>query len=257
MREASTQSVLEAGDDANPLWLRAANHIRQQIADDALPPGRRLPAERDLCQRLGVSRVTLRKALAQLVADGVLSSSHGRGWFVGQPAARSEWPNTLESFTETARRKGLEPMSRVVTAEVIPADFDAAEVFGVVAGSELFHLVRVRYLDGVAIGVDDSTVPLALAQGVDRVDFTSASLLAALADRGVEPLLADSIIEARGCDPVSAPLLELDEGDPVLAMRQMLADGAGRTVLITSIIYRGDRYRLHTTFARSHGTGRA
>ncbi|WPF82238.1 GntR family transcriptional regulator [Sanguibacter sp. 4.1] len=247
------QATLSATDDPNPLWVQAAAVIRQRISDQTLPAGRRLPAERDLCQQLGVSRVTLRKALQQLVEEGVLSSSHGRGWYVSKAPSGPEWPNTLESFTETARRKGLEPSSTVLTAEVVPASFDEAEEFGIVAGTDIFRLVRVRHLDGVAIGIDDSRVPLALAEGIEDVDFVGASLLSELAAHGVEPVHADSIIEARGCTAELAAPLDLAPGDPVLAMRQVLEDQSGRTVLVTSITYRGDRYRLHTSFARVAG----
>lgn len=247
------EPTLSVTDDPNPLWVQAANVIRHRIADQTLPPGRRLPAERDLCQQLGVSRVTLRKALQQLVEEGVLSSSHGRGWYVAKAHTEPEWPNTLESFTETARRKGLEPSSTVLVAEVVPATFDEAEEFGIVAGTDIFRLVRVRHLDGVAIGIDDSRVPLALVEGIDSVDFSRASLLSELSERQVETAQADSIIEARGCGADLAEPLGLDAGDPVLVMRQVVEDHSGRTVLITTITYRGDRYRLHTTFARVPG----
>lgn len=247
------RSTVSATDDPDPLWVQAANIIRAQITDGDLPPGRRLPAERELCLQLGVSRVTLRKALQQLVEEGALRSSHGRGWYVAQPQADPEWPNTLESFTETAHRKGLEPTSVVLRAEVRPASLDESEEFGVVAGTEVFHLVRVRLLDGVPIGIDDSRVPLPFAPGIDGVDFSDASLLDELAARGATPLQADSMIEARGSSAEHAGPLGLTEGAPVLVMRQVLEDGAGRVVLITTITYRGDRYRLHTTFARPNG----
>ena len=247
------RSTVSAADDPDPLWVQAANIIRAQVVDGALPAGRRLPAERELCLQLGVSRVTLRKALQQLVEEGVLRSSHGRGWYVAAQQSAPEWPNTLESFTATARRKGLEPTSRVLTAVVRAASLDEAEEFGVVAGTDIFHLVRVRLLDGVPIGVDDSRVPLSLAAGLDEVDFRSASLLEELAARGVVPVQADSMIEARGSSAEHAVPLELTVGDPVLVMRQTLEDQSGRPVLITTIYYRGDRYRLHTTFARANG----
>lgn len=246
-------STLSATDDPNPLWVQAANAIRHRVADGTLPPGRRLPAERDLCQQLGVSRVTLRKALQQLDEEGVLSSSHGRGWYVAKAHVEPEWPNTLESFTETARRKGLEPSSVVLRSEVVPATFDDAEQFGIVAGTDIFSLVRVRLLDGLAIGVDYSTLPLALAEGIEGVNFSGASLVTELSRRGVELAQADSIIEARGCEAEQAEPLGLLVGAPVLVMSQTVEDPSGRTVLATRIVYRGDRYRLHTTFARAAG----
>ncbi|TDD54085.1 GntR family transcriptional regulator [Nonomuraea terrae] len=245
----SPQRPLIAPENPEPLWAQAAELIERQVREGALPAGSRLPAERELCNQLGISRVTLRRALQHLVERGVMRSSHGRGWYV---AARSdrEWPNSLESFTETARRKGLAPTSRVLRAEIKQASLDEADEFGVAAGADLFLLERVRMLDGVPIAVDSSRVAANLVPGLSSVDFTRASLLEELAAAGAEPVVAESTIEARGCPEDLAEPLELKPGDPALIMTQTMMDAADRVVLVSTITYRGDRYRLRTSFVR-------
>ncbi|SDL07068.1 GntR family transcriptional regulator [Nonomuraea maritima] len=245
----SPQRSLIAPDNPEPLWVQAAELIERQVREGVLPAGRRLPAERDLCTQLGISRVTLRRALQHLVERGVMRSSHGRGWYV---AARSdrEWPNSLESFTETARRKGLVPTSRVLRAEVKHASLDEADEFGVAAGADVFLLERVRMLDGVPIAVDSSRVVANLVPGLASVDFSRASLLDELVAAGAEPVVAESTIEARGCAPEHAEPLQLEPGDPVLTMSQTMTDATDRVVLVSTITYRGDRYRLRTSFVR-------
>jgi GntR family transcriptional regulator len=249
---AETKAALLASDSHEPLWVRAAEVIERHVNEGTFAPDRRLPTERELCDQLGVSRVTLRRALQHLVEAGVLRSSHGRGWYV---AARSdrEWPNSLESFTETARRKALVPTSKVLRAEVKEASLDEADEFGVAAGTELFVLQRVRMLDGVAIGVDASRVVLNLAPRLVDADFTNASLIEELAAQGAEPVAAESMIEARGCAEETAEHLDLQPGEPVLVMSQSMTDARGRVVLVSTITYRGDRYRLRTSFLRSGG----
>ncbi|WP_127356585.1 GntR family transcriptional regulator [Actinacidiphila soli] len=238
-----------AADHHEPLWVQAAQVIERRVTDGSLPAGRRLPAERELSDEFGISRVTLRKALHHLVERGVLHSSHGRGWYAAERTDR-EWPNSLESFTETARRKGLVPSATVLRAEVSPATLDEADEFVVAGGTELFRLDRVRMLDGLPIGVDASRVVLHLAPGLVETDFSKSSLLAELTVAGSEPVDAESVIESRGCPPELAPHLGLAPGDPVLVMQQSLTDARGRVVLATTITYRGDRYRLRTSFVR-------
>ncbi|HEX4222898.1 MAG TPA: GntR family transcriptional regulator, partial [Pseudonocardiaceae bacterium] len=145
--------TLLQSDNPEPLWSRAAETIREQVSEGALRPGSRLPPERDLCRRLDISRVTLRRALLQLVDDGVLKPSHGRGWYVASDE-RKDWPNSLESFSETASRMGLIATSVVLRADTAMATLDEAEALGVAPGALLFKLERVRMLDEVPIAID-------------------------------------------------------------------------------------------------------
>lgn len=247
---AQSETAIRA-DYPEPLWIQAVNLVRGQIDSGVLKPGSRLPPERVLCQQLGVSRVTLRRALGQLVDENVLSAVHGRGWYVPQPAsARKDWPNTLESFSETAARMGLPAGSRVLRAEQVPATLDQAEELRVAPGSPVFRLDRVRTLGGVAIAVDSTVVASERVPGVAERDFTDASLFAFLTDAGVEPVRADSTIEARAATDEVAELLSLEPGRPVLVMHEVSVDKADSPLFASTITYAGDRYRLRTSFAR-------
>ncbi len=187
-------------DYPEPLWVQAVNLIAGEIASGVLQPGMRLPPERELCQQLNISRVTLRKALTHLVEDGVLNASHGRGWYVAARGASKEWPNSLESFTETAIRMGLTATSRVLRAEVAPANLDEADELSIAPGTALFHLERVRFLNGVPIALDRTAVPAESVPGFAERDFSHESLYSALAEDGLDFVRADSTIEAREAD---------------------------------------------------------
>lgn len=251
MHVTTASDGLIQADLAEPLWVQTMRLIQGQIDAGDLAPGSRLPAERSLCLGLGISRVTLRKALAGLVDRGALRSSHGRGWYVAAPAVRGEWPNTLESFTETARRMGLTATSTVLGAGTVPASLDTAETLRVAPGTALFVLERVRRLDGVPTAYDRTCVPLHLAPDITEVDFATASLYAYLGEHGVEPVRAESTMEARCADPVLAERLDLVPGAPVLVLDQVAMDSGGRPVLTSVVQYSGERYRLRTVFARS------
>lgn len=258
MTDAAERPSAIRPDYPEPLWIQAVNLINGEIASGALAPGMRLPPERELCIQLGISRVTLRKALTRLVEQGVLSASHGRGWYVasgagggaGTGGVAKDWPNSLESFTETATRMGLTASSRVLRAEIQPASFDEAEELSIAPGTPIFHLERVRLLNGVPIAIDRSRVPAELVPDFSNTDFTTASVYDKLTEAGLELSRADSTIEAREADGYIAHNLDIDEGKPVLAMHQIVVDRGGRALLASTIEYSGERYRLRTHFSR-------
>jgi len=237
-------------DSSEPLWVQALELIKRDVDDGVLRAGKRLPPERELCATFQISRVTLRKALAQLVEDGVLRPSHGRGWYVSS-GVQPDWPNSLESFTETARRKGLTPSSVVLRAETRPASLDEADELSIAAGTPLFRLERIRLLDKVPIGLDHTHLPESLVPNAAKADFAHDSLYEKLIESGQEIVRADSTIEACPADEHAAEHLGLKVGDPVLKMHQLVVDGADRPIMASTIRYRGDRYRLRTFFARS------
>lgn len=244
-------------DYPDPLWIQAANLVKEEIAKGNLRPGMRLPPERELCLRLNISRVTLRKALGELVREGMVNSSHGRGWYVNGTPPRKEWPNSLESFTETASRMGLVASSRVLRAETVAATLDEAEELSIAPGTPMFHLERVRLLSGVPIAVDLTRIPLSLAPDLPAADFSTASFYDKVSAAGVQLRRADSTIEARPADEDVARHLDLGVGKPVLVMRQLVVDDTERPLFASTITYNGERYRLRTFFARSAPPSRA
>lgn len=168
------------------LHRRVARAIADEIAAGGLAPGERLPSERELGERLGVSRATVRRALRELAAKGLVESHVGRGSFVAAGPI-GEAPNALMSFTELGASRGLATSARVLAARTRPATLDEAELLAVAPGAPLFELERLRLLDGIPLSLDASRVPLALAPGLPDVDFGSASLYATLEAAGRGP----------------------------------------------------------------------
>jgi GntR family transcriptional regulator len=234
---------------ATPLYVRIARLIGEQTSGGELQRGARLPSERALCAELGVSRVTLRKALATLVEEGVLESSQGRGWFVAT-GVLGEPPNALRSFTETARIRGLESSARVLHVGRREATLNEAEMFAIAPGSGVFELRRVRCLDGIPVACDESRLPLFLAPDLEQVDFTTASLYAELERAGVLPVRAEYAVEAAEADGEAARHLGLLPGGAVLKAVQTAYAVSDRVVEVSTTIYRGDRYRFRASLYR-------
>ena len=229
-----------------PLYLRVCDEIGAQIASGSLPNGWKLPPERVISEQMGVSRATVRRALAALEADGLIEAVQGRGTFLTMPRL-VEPPNTLMSFTQLARERGTPPHAVVLDLRVRPATIDEADRFRIAPGSEIFDLQRLRKMDSLPVAIDRSAVPLAVAPDLPHCDWTSASLYEQLAESNNQPARADYDVEARSATAEQAKHLDVAVGAPVLVAETVCYTREGRLIEAGQMVYRGDRYRLRAT----------
>jgi GntR family transcriptional regulator len=212
--------------------------IDAELAYDAF-----IPSERELVDRYGLSRMTVRQAINNLVAEGRLYRVAGKGTFVAQPKA--EMPLRLTSFTEDMLARGQRPGSRDLERRVGAAGGHVAKALGLSPGDPVHVMVRLRTADEVPMAVERSYIPVQVAPGLDDVKLTDTSLYAILEDRfGIELDHGEQTIEAGIVDPDDAALLELRPGSAVLLVERR-AFAEGRPVELTVSAYRGDRYQLH------------
>jgi len=230
---------------AQPLYLSLARSLREKIASGSLALGDRLPGERDLCRRFEVSRVTVRRALGELRDLGLIEPAGPRGWFV--TASSIGEPNALMSFSEMARSRGLVPSSQVLEAVTRPATIDEAEDLVLAPGAPVFELRRLRRLDKIPVGIEQTRIPLAVAPSLPEMDFGAASLYDALRASGVIPTRADYDLQALAAETDQAGPLGLSEGAPLLLARAVTYDQSGRPIEMSRSYFRGDRYRFRTT----------
>jgi DNA-binding GntR family transcriptional regulator len=142
----------------------------------------------------------------------------------------------------------------VIRAAEAPATLDEAEELSIAPGAAVFHLDRIRRLDGVPVAVDTSFFADSTKPDLAGVDFRTASLFRILLDAGFDLARAETTIEAHGADSKLAHRLGIEVGKPILVMRQIIVDAAGRPLLSSTVQYVGDRYRLRTSFSRSRKT---
>lgn len=222
------------------------DELAQRIGRREFPPGAQLPTERDLSVAFGVSRVTVRRALAALTDEGLVFAVQGRGTFVRTPHL-AEPPNALMSFHDLVAHENVVVTALPLRAEVRPATVREAEKFAIAPGADLFRLERLRYLDGLPVAVDTNLLPLALDPGLPEADWHQESLYARLAAAGVAPARADYAVEAQVADAARAKVLACEAGAPLLVAESDAYDATGRLVVEGVISYRGDRYRFHST----------
>jgi GntR family transcriptional regulator len=231
-----------------PLYEQVYDELAARIATD-WRPGSRLPSERALCEALGVSRLTVHRALTLLSSNGLVDRRNGRGWRTADTAV-SEAPNELVGFSELAFGRGLTPSSVVLLAEVRESTLAEAELLRIAPGAQLFDLERLRLLDGVAVAVDRAQMPLVRAPFLPDVEFATASLHHTLGEHGVWPTTANYTVEVWDADARLAELLEVPVGKGLLAASGTTFDQDKVPIEIGWIAYRPDRYRLQTRLVR-------
>jgi GntR family transcriptional regulator len=225
-------------------------HLLDLMRDD-LKPGQRLPTERQLSDELGVSRLTVRRAIEQLVAGGEVYRIQGSGTYVAEPAIRKR--ESLTSFSEDMRSRGLTPAAKLIKAEEVPAGAQESWRLGVSPGEPLLNLVRLRLANSVPMCVEEVWLVAALAP--DLLDLgldLDQSLYEALSARyRVHVDRAEQEVRATVLDAAQAKLLKVPALSAALLIDRVTFDRRGRAVEFARSLYRGDRYSLEQTLRRA------
>lgn len=230
-----------------PKHRRLTELLREAIAEaDADAP---MPSERELVARYGIARMTARKALDQLVSEGVLYRVHGKGTFVAAPKLPSLL--VLSSFTEDMRSRGLRAGARVLSFEEVAAGAAAGWALGLPAEARVYRLRRLRTADGVPMALETSRIPCDIAPGLAVYDLTDSSLYEILAtEYGICLDGGEQSLEAALAGPEEVELLGMTPGAPVLALTRTATTGLRPVEYVTST-YRGDRYRFRVSLDHS------
>ncbi|PRY00950.1 GntR family transcriptional regulator [Allonocardiopsis opalescens] len=226
---------------------RVRRLLEEQLLS-SLQPADVLPAERNLAERFGVSRMTIRGALKLLEDDGLVRTVPGVGTFVAAPHL-SKAP-ILSSFSQDVRARGYLPGTRLIDTTARPADTDLALELAIEPGDEVYQLSRVRLADGVPICVERVRLPASVCAGLLDHDL-EGSLYGLLArEFDVRIVRHDRRIRAVNVDPEHAELLHVHPRSAALFVEQTSYDQYDRRVESGRSVYRGDRYDF-TTVTRS------
>jgi GntR family transcriptional regulator len=198
-----------------PLHQQFETRIREHIQSGEWTPGSQIPSERELMQRSGISRATVRQALGALVHEGVLKKEHGRGTFVRQ--TRFEQPMAVVySFSEQLRSLGVRLEDVVLEQKQISAPFELAHQLGTAVGDPLIYLKRLRRVNGTPMMVSIAWMPYELCPALLDQPF-EGSLYVQLTTRHNLPVLsATDRLEAIAADRSVAQLLDVPRGTPLM-----------------------------------------
>jgi len=228
-----------------PLYHQLYELLRARIDAGDWQPGDMLPTESDLLETYSVSRNTVRQALDALVSDGLIDRHRGRGTFVAQPTIEQGLSRII-SFTEDMQIRGLEPGTKVMVKELMPAPDSIAEKLGIAAGEELAHLERLRLADGEPLSVEFSYLVHRLCPGVLDRDYAEEPLRLTLErEYGIRLVYAKQTIHAVNASSELAGKLGIKRGVALLSIERVTYTDTEVPVEFLRVYHRGDRYTLY------------
>lgn len=235
-------------DSPVPKYFQLREILLDLIDSDELSIGAAIPSERELCQRFGLSRMTVRQAVDHLVSEGRLHRVPGKGTFVARP--KIELALQLTSFTEDMRARGMIPGSRDLDRRIVRASAHLAKELGIPPGEEVHFIERLRTADGEPLSIERAHIPVKLAPDLASFDLSEKSLYELLERRyGLVMDAGELTIDGGIADPSDADLLKLPRGGAVLLLQRRSFSGGVCAELGVST-YRADRYQLRTVLDR-------
>lgn len=237
-----------------PRYIQARDSLNTQIQTGQLQPGDKLPSEDRLAAQFGVSRMTIRKSLDDLIAMGLIYRRHGVGTFVSQSLVQRDHTK-LTDFFENCRLNGRVPEARLVKKVLVPADEKMAEALGLRTGDLLIRLATLRLVDQTPITYHDAYLPVKLFP--DLVDATADSLnlenqhvWQMIETMGFTVANVVERLEARIADEQIATTLSLSEGSAILYGERVLYSDNGTPLKYADCYNRGDRFSLTIVLER-------
>lgn len=224
---------------STPLYLQIAANLKQHIIAGEWREGEAVPSERELCALTEASRVTVRKAIEELISEGLLSRRQGSGTFVNRVIETKN--DALGSFSdEAAARGGISGTIWIARTIARPTE-DEANILKIGKDIEVVRLGRVRLLDGEPLAIEHAVVP---RQFLPPIDDLGSSLYQALETNGNRPVGGTQSIHASLATPTEAGLLSIAEQSAVLRIERVTRNAKGEVVELTRSVYRGDRYKF-------------
>ncbi len=225
---------------SKPTYIKIKESIQKKIQDGELVPGDALPSERTLAESYGLSRMTVRAALSELVAAGALYREQGRGTFV---SARKMKQSNIASFSETVRSMGFTPSTKIVDFSVTMPQPEIADKLMV--KTKVYRALRVRLADDIPVALEEVFIPLHICPGLKLVDL-KLSLYKLINENFVHKIgSADSRVTAMHPSARQQEILKITRNTPVLKIDSLYYSVSGEPLYYERAIYRADMYEYN------------
>ncbi|MCE5265067.1 MAG: GntR family transcriptional regulator [Deltaproteobacteria bacterium] len=247
---APEEPVSQLSDKGLPLYRKLKESLSRQIEAGLFTPGQLIPSERTLCLQHGISRITVRRCISEMIHEGVLFRKHGKGTFVARPKIKQGLARIV-NFSQTVLELGMKPATAILSADLTEADGEVARVLGLPAGSSVLKLALLGKGDEEPLVLYESfflpeagrrMVRIARVQEKEGLPFSTYDLYAKL---GVLPATVNQTFEAVIANERLSALMEVKKGSPILMIKSVFTDRDQKPLEFRKAMYRGDRYKFH------------
>lgn len=248
-KQELTPEIIDEGSPT-PLYHQIYLVLRERIRTGVYPAGSLLPGEQELVKLLGVSRITVKRALSELAGGGFVTRHRGRGTTVTFDAAAPVVKGSFENLLDSLRLMGLGTEVELLEVALVKAPADVAHLLGQESGAKVQRAVRLRKIESKPFSYLVTHVPSDIAARFNANDLAHKPMLELLAKAGHEAVEADQWITATAADLKISRALGIASGAPLLEIRRIMRDREGRGVEALHGFYRPDRFQHHMKLAR-------
>ncbi|TKD67703.1 GntR family transcriptional regulator [Pseudalkalibacillus hwajinpoensis] len=232
-----------------PIYYQLVEWIKGLIEQGELKPGDSLPSEREYAERFSISRMTVRQAITELVNSGYLYRQKGVGTFVAEKKIEQQLMG-LTSFTEDMKSRGMEPSSKLVGFEIVPAPTYISEQLTIQKHAPVYEIKRIRLADGIPMALEKTYISANLVKGLTE-EIVQNSLYYHIENQlSIKIDEATQVLESSVATQQEAEYLNIQKGAPVLLIQRNTALTDGTPLEIVKSSYRGDRYKFTITLKR-------
>ncbi|EFH86824.1 GntR family transcriptional regulator [Ktedonobacter racemifer] len=234
-----------------PRYYQLKEIMREKVTSGDWKPGDLIPSERELGEQYGISRMTARQALTELVNEGLFYREQGKGTFVSRNKITQQLIR-LTGFTEDISARGQAPATRVLSMHMIPATEDLAERLRLHVGQPIFRLQRLRLADNEPLAIERSHLSFIGCERLLDEDLETQSLYRVLESRyGIQLIQAEQELEAGLTNEEDAKLLNLPIGSPALYTRRTTYTNRDLPIEYARSVYCGHKYTFYTHMLRN------
>jgi GntR family transcriptional regulator len=234
-------------------YLSIKNKIIEKIDNEEYEVGSLIPSERELMDIFQMSRITVRKAIDDLVNEGYLYRVQGKGTYVKNVDVRHDL-FSITSCTEDIKARGMTASNRVILSEPVSADKNTAKKLRINENEPVLKLKRVFFANDVPINLTTTYLPLTIFPGLEKHDFSKESLYAVIENKyGIKITHAVRTLEAILADSESAELLKIKQGQPLILFSCVTyGEVYGKEKIIEAFkcLYRSDMHKFYINQVR-------